>query len=240
MKDEDLIDEGRQHLHAVTKFWEKIQTCIDIKILPDELEKAGVSWKYYADPDSWMNRMRAIEHVYNGPMWKKVQNPDNFITDIHKDRMPAVSWMIPHVPVNEHPGGRSVCAGEKWTTKQVNAVMQSKYWGSTVIVIVWDDFGGFYDHVRPPHVDIMGLGPRTPALIISPWTVRGNNPKGGSIDHTTYEFSSVLRFIELLYHLPAMTERDAKANPLSGALDFNQEPNMSKLVLPLIDCSTVH
>ena len=57
--------------------------------------------------------------------------------------------------------------------------MRSEYWASTAIVIVWDDFGGFYDHVPPPHYDVMGLGPRTPALIISPWTKRGDNRDGG-------------------------------------------------------------
>jgi phospholipase C len=114
--------------------------------------------------------------------------------------------------------------------------MKSRYWKSTAIVIVWDDFGGFYDHVAPPHYDVMGLGPRTPALIISPYARAGDNPDGGSIDSTEYEFSSVLRFIEELHGLDAMTDRDAKADPLSGAFDFTAEPNMKKLVLEPRDC----
>jgi phospholipase C len=114
----------------------------------------------------------------------------------------------------------------------MNALMRSPYWKDTVVVIVWDDFGGFYDHIAPPVLDIMGLGPRTPALIISPWTRRGSNPDGGSIDHTTYEFSSVLRFIEDLVGVKPMTERDGQADPLTGALDFSQPPRMEKLILP--------
>jgi phospholipase C len=114
----------------------------------------------------------------------------------------------------------------------VNSIMKSDYWPSTAIVVVWDDFGGFYDPVPPPHVDRMGLGPRTPALIISPYTVRGGSPNGGSVDHSVYEFSSVLRFIEQLFGLDPMTERDANADPLSGAFDF-EHPRFSKLILPL-------
>ena len=105
-----------------------------------------------------------------------------------------------------------------------------------MIVLVWDDFGGFYDHLPPPHYYIMGLGPRTPALIISPWTKRGQNPDGGHIDHTTYEFSSVLRFIEDLHGLKPMTERDAKASPLAGAFDFEAPPRLEKLLFPPRDC----
>jgi phospholipase C len=117
---------------------------------------------------------------------------------------------------------------------QVNTIMRSEFWRSTAIVVVWDDFGGFYDPVAPPQFDVMGLGPRTPALIISPYTRQGSNSDGGAVDSTTYEFSSVLAFIEQLFGLDAMTDRDAQADPLSGAFDFDH-PNFDKLILPLRD-----
>jgi phospholipase C len=114
--------------------------------------------------------------------------------------------------------------------------MKSQYWRSTAIVVVWDDFGGFYDPVPPPQADIMGLGPRTPALIISPYTRTGDNAEGGSVDSTTYEPDSVLAFIEQVFGLDPMTERDANADPLSGAFDF-EHPNFDKLLFPLrTDC----
>jgi phospholipase C len=240
MNAEDDIDSDYRVKYIITRYWQQVRTCFDIKTLPDELQQAGVYWKYYADDNIWMNAMQAIKHIYYGPMWKSVQNPDNFIKDVQHGNMPAVSWLIPHESYNEHPGGPSVCSGENWTVDQVNAVMQSKYWGSTAIVIAWDDFGGFYDHVPPPHPDIMGFGPRTPALIISPWTKKGGNADGGSIDHTTYEFSSILRFIENLHGLKQLTDRDKVADPLSGAFDFNDPPNMQKLLLPTRDCSNVN
>jgi phospholipase C len=226
-------------IEAIARYWENIRTCLDIKALPDLLEKHDISWKYYAEVNRWQNALQAIKHIrFNPEMWRRVQDPENFLKDIQRERLPQVSWLVPPYPYDEHPGpwpmpwGKSVCAGENWTVQQVNAIMKSKYWKSTAIVIVWDDFGGFYDHVVPPHVDIMGLGHRTPALIISPWTRRGDNPDGGAIDSTTYEFSSVLAFIEELHGLRPMTDRDAAADPLTGAFDFGSRPRMEKLILP--------
>ncbi len=226
-----ITDAVPDNLYRIARYWEKIRTCLDIETLPDELQNAGIHWKYYADANQWQNALQAIDHIWNGKLRSHVQDPDNFITDIQAGRMPQVSWLIPPEPYNEHPGsGVSVCAGENWTVQHVNAVMHSRYWRSTAIVVVWDDFGGFYDPLPPPHYDIMGLGPRTPALIISPYTKHGNNPDGGYVDHTDYEFSSVLAFIEQTFGLGSLTKRDAHASPLAGAFDF-EHPNFDRLVL---------
>jgi phospholipase C len=235
--EDHVTDQIPAQLYKIAQYWEDTRTCFDIKVLPDELERAGVSWKYYANADVWMNGLQAIKHVRNGPMWQKVQSPDTILTDIQNHQLPDVSWLIPPEGLNEHPGaGVNVCAGENWSVEYLNAIMHSDYWKSTAIVMVWDDFGGFYDHVVPPHYDIMGLGPRTPALIMSPWVRQGGNPDGGYIDDTTYEFSSVLRFIEELHGLKSMTKRDAQADPLSGAFDFTQDPRMDVPDLQERDC----
>ena len=238
MKLEDRITaEIPDQLYRIAQYWEDTRTCFNIKVLPDQLEKAGVSWKYYANADVWMNGLQSIEHVRFGPMWKKVQPPEQILTDIQNGELPEVSWLVPPEGINEHPGaGMNVCLGENWTVEYLNAIMQSDDWPTTAVVIVWDDFGGFYDHVAPPHYDIMGLGPRTPALIVSPWTRQGDNPDGGAIDSTTYEFSSVLRFIEELHGLKPMTDRDRRADPLSGAFDFTQEPRLDVPNLEERDC----
>jgi phospholipase C len=115
----------------------------------------------------------------------------------------------------------------------MNALQRSDFWKSTAVVIVWDDFGGYYDHVVPPQYDIMGLGPRTPALILSPYTRKGDNPLGGAIDSNTYEFASVLKFIEDIFGLRSLTHRDARADPLTGAFDFSRPPDLRRLILPL-------
>jgi phospholipase C len=233
MRLEEKIGENGDNAYGIGNYWDSVRLCFDIPVLPDQLEQAGISWKYYATENAWMNVMQMIKHVRYGPMWDQVQDPENFVQDVRRGDMPQVSWIIPPESYNEHPGeGKSSCAGENWTVQQVNTVMKSEYWDSTLIVVVWDDFGGFYDPVVPPHDDIMGLGPRTPALIISPYTRQGDNPDGGYVDSTTYEFSSVLAFIEQLFGLDPMTERDAEATPLTGALDF-EHPDFDKLVLPL-------
>jgi len=227
------ITANASNTYDLADYWGSIRLCFDIEVFPDQLEEAGISWKYYANEGAWMNALQMIRHVRYGPMWDKVQPPSTFVQDVRRGEMPVVSWIVPDETYNEHPGaGKSTCSGENWTVHQVNAVMQSEYWRSTVIVVVWDDFGGFYDPVPPPMTDVMGLGPRTPALIISPYTVRGDNPDGGHVDDHVYEFSSVLAFIERLFGLEPMTERDANADPLSGAFDFG-DPRFRKLVLPL-------
>ena len=161
------------------------------------------------------------------------------LKDLQDDTLPAVSWLIPpDGSPNEHPGaGVNICDGMNWSVQYLNAIFQSDVWPSTAVVMVWDDFGGFYDHVKPPHYDIMGLGPRTPALIMSPYTRAGDNPDGGSIDSTVYEFSSVLKFIEDLHGLKPLTDRDAQASPLVGAFDFSQPPRLDVPKLKALDCS---
>ena len=85
-----------------------------------------------------------------------------------------------------------------YVTYLVNHVMQSQYWESTAFVITWDDYGGFYDHVPPPEVDKFGLGFRVPTLVVSPWA------KHGFIDHTVYEFASMLKLAEVNFNLPTL------------------------------------
>ena len=124
----------------------------------------------------------------------------------------------------------SACAGENWTVQQINAIMQGPLWPTTAIVLTWDDFGGFYDHVPPPFVDQLGLGPRVPLIVISPYV------KEGLVSHTTYEFGSILQFIENRYNVKALSQRDVEANSLLDMFDFTQPP-APPLVLPLRTCS---
>ncbi|MBA3551576.1 MAG: hypothetical protein H0W27_01730 [Actinobacteria bacterium] len=214
---------------TVESYLEPAPNCLEMKVLPDDLQAAGVSWRYYA-VDGYNAFIGAIRHVREGPMWENVRPPEEFVADVEAGRLSQVSWLIPPVGVGEHPGGESVCEGENWTIEQVNAVMNSPFWAETAIVLVWDNYGGFYDHVPPPAVDVHGMGLRSPALIISPWARRGH------VDHTTYEFASVLRFVEELHGLGPLGGRDANANPLTGAFDFSSPPRLDPLILPAREC----
>jgi phospholipase C len=111
----------------------------------------------------------------------------------------------------------------------VNAVGQSKYWDSTAIVIVWDEWGGQYDNVPPPQLDFRGLGIRVPCLIISPYA------KQNYVSHTIYEWGSILKFVEQVFGLPALGSAqdgytDARANSLIDSLNFNQSPRRFKTI----------
>ncbi|MBA3431674.1 MAG: hypothetical protein H0U16_09380 [Actinobacteria bacterium] len=226
--------EQRADIDTIGDYWEEVRACFNFEVLPDKLAKKGISWRYYADEGSWMNAMLAIKHMRFSKHWgREIIPEENFIDDINSGNLAKVSWVVPGPGFNEHPGGPSVCMGENWTVEHVNAIMRSKQWKNTAIFITWDDFGGFYDHVEPPHYDVMGLGPRVPMLIISPWA------KEGYVDSTTYEFSSVLKFMEETLGLNCMTHRDCSADNMMNAFDFSQapDPNGRKLLLEERDCT---
>jgi phospholipase C len=207
--------------------------CLEFQTLTDVLDSAGVSWKYYApaigQPGAIYSSLDAISHIRNGPEWQdRVVSDTQFVTDAQNGNLPAVSWLVTADTNNEHPPS-SVCPGENWTVKQVNAVMQGADWNSSAIFITWDDFGGFYDHVVPPSLDHFGLGPRVPLLVISPFA------RKAFISHTTYEYSSILKFIETRFGLPSLTARDAQANDMTDSFDFTQGPR-SGVVLQSRTC----
>ena len=152
-------------------------------------------------------------------MRRHVVDDAEIMTDLARGRLPAVSWLIPDREFSEHPAVSGMCQGENWTVDLVNALMRSSHWRRTVLVITWDDFGGFYDHVPPPHVDLFGMGPRVPAIVISPWV------RPGLVYHETLEFSSVLKLIERIWDLPSLTRRDQRASDMLGMFDFEQPPN---------------
>jgi len=230
--DKVMAAEKRADVSTVKSFWETVWPCFDFKVLPDSLTDAGISWRYYGNA-GFYSAMLAIKHIRFSEHWgTDVVAENRFLSDIKNEELRAVSWVLPGVGFDEHPGTHSVCKGENWTVRHLNALMRSKYWPRTVVIITWDDFGGFYDHVPPPHLDVMGLGPRVPLLIISPWA------KAGYVDPTTYEFSSVLKLIETRFDLDPLTERDRTADPMLGAFDFEQSggPAQRSLMLKQRDC----
>ena len=126
---------------------------------------------------------------------------------------------------SEHPPSDAV-QGMWYVTNLINAIMQSSYWKDTVIVLVWDDFGGFYDHVPPPQVDRYGFGPRVPAIMISPFA------KQGFVCHTRFDFTSPLKLIEERFGLKPLTQRDADSKDMLDCLDFSQKPLPPVVITP--------
>jgi len=204
--------------------------CFDFQTLADSLNGAGITWRAYQPPEGQQgyeySTFDAINHIRNSSIWTENVVPDTqFVTDAANGNLPAVSWLVTG-PGSEH-APNSTCQGENWTVQQLNALMQGPDWNTTAVFLTWDDFGGFYDHVPPPPaLDIYGLGPRVPMLIISPYA------QPGYISHTQYEFSSVLKFIEERFNLTPLTERDANANDTTDSFNFSQPLNSPLVLTP--------
>jgi phospholipase C len=142
------------------------------------------------------------------------------------DKLASITWITPTWSTSDHPS-QDATDGPKWIASIVNTVGNSKFWDSTAIFIMWDDWGGFFDPVKPVFEDYDGLGFRVPLLIVSPYA------KQGSVTHVRYETASVLRFIEDNFGLPALAQRDAHANDPAAdaaAFDYEQTPRKFKKI----------
>jgi len=207
-----------------TLYGSYIRACFDNTTLGDELDKAKLPWAFYAASYSsgylsiW-SAYQAIGHIFYGPDWHKDILPNlQFFDDVKKAKLPAVSWITPSCANSDHAGCGSD-TGPSWVTSLVDAVGRSRYWDTTAIFIMWDDYGGWFDPVAPEMVDYDGLGLRIPLLVISPYA------KKDYVSHVHYEHGSILKFVEDLFGLPRLASSDARANSLvPDCFDFNQPP----------------
>jgi phospholipase C len=204
------------------------QACFDYTTLGDELDKANLTWRFYAaqygndqggNGGTWSG-YQAVRHIFYGPDWKEdVKSPNwRFITDVRKGELANFTWITPECAESDHEqcGGGF---GPSWVSAIVNTVGKSKFWDSTAIFVQWDDWGGFYDPVAAPYEDYDGNGFRVPLLVISPYA------KKHYVSHTKYETASVLRFAEDLYGLNQLAAADKRAtSPAGDCFDFTQNP----------------
>jgi phospholipase C len=175
------------------------------------LHKYHVSWSYYVangsqpdcvdgamacrpkqqsarTPGVW-NPLPYFDTVHNNGQLGNIRPLSRFYAAARAGTLPAVSWIVPSSSTSEHAPAR-VSVGQSYVTGLINAIMQGPNWTSTAIFLAWDDWGGFYDHLIPPHVDRNGYGLRVPGLVISPYAKRGY------IDHQILSFDAYLKFIE--------------------------------------------
>lgn len=205
-----------------------VRPCFTMRTMADTLRARHVSWKYYAPPAFqsgyiW-SAFDAVKNVRYSRVWKtNVVGDGSFVRDVKAGKLPAVSWLVTNAPQSEHPPF-STCVGENWTVNEINAIARSPLWSSTLVVLTWDDFGGFYDHVAPPRVDYISLGLRVPTLIISPYA------RSHYVDHHVMDFDSILKFIEQDWHVSALTNRDRYAASLTSSLDFKHKPRKPLLL----------
>jgi phospholipase C len=206
----------------------KIEPCYDYQTLGDELDKAKLSWRFYASAygsassgqGSFWSSYQAVRHIRYGPDWKNVISPNwKFITDVRKGKLANFTWITPVCDDSDHVACLNGGYGPSWVAALVNAVGKSKFWNSTAIFVQWDDWGGLYDHVPPPYKDRDSLGFRVPLLVISPYA------KQNYVSHAQYETTSVLRFAEDLYGLDQLAPADKRAtSPAADCFEFSQKP----------------
>ena len=185
------------------------------------------------NPLPWFDTVREDGELGN------IQTLSNFYKAAQDGTLPAVSWITPDGDVSEHPPAL-VSDGQTYVTGLINAIMQGPDWDSTAILLAWDDWGGFYDHVVPPSVDENGYGLRVPGLVISPYA------KQGYIDHQTLSFDAYAKFIEDLFlggqridpssdgrpdPRPDVRENASQLGDLLQDFDFSQSPR-PPVVLP--------
>jgi acid phosphatase len=176
---------------------------------------SGLCFQYHHQPFAYYERWGS-----SSPQNFKehLQDEARFFSDLKSGRLPTVAFVKPVGVDNDHPNYSAVIAGQLHLAQLVDAICRSPYWKSTAIVVAYDENGGRWDHVTPPHIDRWGAGTRVPAIVVSPYA------KAHFVDHTQYETVSILSFIEKRFGLPPLGPRDAKANPLANAFDFAQQP----------------
>jgi phospholipase C len=205
--------------------------CFAVPTVIDALP-AGMTWRTYANgTTSIATAFRNVDGIGNDPALRD----EHFRTylELRADLASGDMASFTHVDVSSAPNGasehppNSPCSGENFTVGIINAIMQGPHWDETAIVLTWDDFGGFYDHVVPPvemcpNGTFFNPGFRLPALVISPYAKQ-------EVIHTVTEQASVPRLVEDLFGMPRMADRDphardARVGSMLDAFDFTQAP----------------
>ena len=212
----------------------KHDTCFSFPTVGDELLKKGIDWAFYSadwgQAGYFWNAYNGIEQVFHTDLWHEHIRPvDNLLTDIEKDDLPSVTWITPRFELSDHPPW-STCFAHNWVTQIVNGLMRSPSWKHTAVFVTWDEWGGFYDHVKPPTVDPVGLGFRVPMLMISPYAKRGY------VDDAQGEFSTPLKFIADNWGLSYLTPRIRDTHNFEHVFDFKKKPRDPDPLPPVSSC----
>ena len=212
--------------------------CFEHTTLTDLLNGKGVSWRYYApSAGSIWTAPDAIEHMCQqqtingiltctGPDWvgNVIIPQSQVLQDIANGQLAQVSWVIPDGAQSDHAQSNNG-SGPAWVAAIVNEIGNSQYWPNTAIIITWDDWGGWYDHVAPKVVNdgvswgsgyVYGF--RVPLIVVSPYA------KAAYISHSTHDFGSILKFIETTFSLPSLGYADATADDLSDCFNLTHTP----------------
>jgi phospholipase C len=197
----------------------EVGTVFSQKTIFDVLDQNHITWKYYADWQGYLlyfrNARRAAANL--GKMM-------DYESDLKNGKLPQVVFIESRLDTeSEHPPS-DVAVGERWIAQRLGSLMQSVYWKSSVFFLFYDENGALFDHVAPPQACAPEAGPkahdyerygfRVPFIAVSPFA------KHHYVSHQTYDHTSVLKFIETKFNLPALSIRDANADGLLDLFDF--------------------
>ncbi len=195
----------------------------------DRLDEKGISWAWYAGGwnDAVSGHPDPLFQFHHHPLAyfaryadgtagraQHLKDEQDYWAALRDGKLPAVAFVKPLGPDNEHPGYTNLMRGQQHVLELVAAVMNSPYWKDTAIIITYDEHGGRWDHVAPPKVDRWGPGARVPAIIVSPFAKRRY------VDHTQYDTTAILKLIETRWGLKPLGSRDAGAGDLRNAFNF--------------------
>jgi len=239
---------NREYMHAAESYGQvdnklppqtQYQTGFPDNTIFAALERAGVSNRYFFTDVP-------ISSLWGAPGLARAGHVEEYYTRCQTGTLPAVSYVDPNfggsagegpgLSGDEHPHG-DVRTGQAFMADVVHAFMESPQFARGALFIVYDEWGGFFDHVRPPRVpDIRNssdinkdyglMGFRIPAIAVSPYVRRGH------VAHSIYGFESILKMIEHRFALKPLTRRDAYANNIARSFDFDSEPRLSLPELP--------
>jgi phospholipase C len=217
---------------------------VDVPTIFDELQKAGLSWKFYvqnhpaAGPADKGTQDRVplftMPRVLSNPaMASQIVDVEQYYQDLQNGTLPIVSYVASSVDSESPP--QSPDGGEAFVRSLLNALMQNNAWNTTAVLLTYDNSGGWYDHVAPPTLNpsapglpltgtAQSLGLRVPAILIGPYA------RPGAVDHQQLDFTSILRFIEQNWHLAPLTARDATAASIGSGLNMQQAPIPAHIV----------
>jgi phospholipase C len=193
----------------------------------DRLDAAGVSWKWYSggyddamaghpDPRFQFHHqpLQYFQDLAPGTPAQKahLQDYKDFVSDIQRNSLPQVVFYKPIGQFNQHPGYTNVADGDGHLAELMGMLQKSPVWQDMLILITYDENGGQWDHVAPPRRDRWGPGTRVPLIAVGPGV------RQGYVDHTPYDFGSVLRTIEVRFGASPVNETDANAYPMRNVL----------------------
>jgi len=225
--------------------------CFEHPTLTDLLDAKGVSWRYYApSAGSIWTAPDAIAHICEeqtisgtltctGPDWTNnvIIPQSQVLQDIANSQLAQVSWVIPDGAQSDHAESNNG-SGPSWVAAIVNEIGNSQYWANTAIIITWDDWGGWYDHVAPKVINDGSswgsgyvYGFRVPLVVVSPYA------KAAYISHTTHDFGSILKFIETTFNLPSLGYADTTADNLSDCFNLTQTPITFQKIPAVLDAA---